>query len=135
MELWTKVFGFFSEKLEHRWQHWFLNLFRNFLMIFFWQDWSPNKSGTMTDISLAFPEYIPRAWSKQKFTFLYENFVEWKFFLNLYNFSNVLRFGANMLQNVCEKFQAKLWKLISTYQKDSASKFFLLKIFFVRFQA
>ena len=55
LELWTKVFGFLSKKLEHRWQHWFLNLFRNFLTIFLWQNWSPNKSRTIPDISLAFP--------------------------------------------------------------------------------
>ena len=121
-----KFLDFLSKKLEHRWQHCFLNILKKkYLEELFDEFFSeriglPINLGSYRTYAWYFEEYFLTAWSKQKYTFPYEYFMEWKFFLKVYSFSNVLRFGANMLQNVCEKFQAKLSKLISTCQKDSA---------------
>ena len=129
LELWTKVFAFLSKKLEHRWQHWFLNLFRNFLTIFFWQNWSPNKSRTITDISLAFPGVYSDSVVKTEVYVSIRKVCGMKIFPKFIQFLKCFEIRSEYVTKCCEKFQAKLWKLISTRQKDSAERISPFEIF------
>ena len=136
LELWTKVIGFLSEKLKHRWQHWFLKLFRNFLTLFSWQNWSPKRFGTITDISLAFPGVY------------FDSVVKTEVYVSIRKLYGMETFPKCVQFLKCFKFRSEyvtecLWKVSGKAVKTDfnvskrlrLANFSSWKYFFVRFQA
>ena len=89
--------------------------------------------GLWPKVFLTFHNHLSAGLPKQRFALLDEYFMVRKSFLNEYTFFKVLWFGWTIFQNVCEKFWAKLSKLLSTCRGRSVDQFFFKKFLYLKF--